>query len=50
MRCWLCRRTLDDDWRFVTLPDGRTGRICWRCWEKGDVDIPVSYEEDEDDD
>jgi hypothetical protein len=48
-RCAICRRSIVDvdDWRFVTLPDGGTGCICERCIEHGDIDTPLTYEEDD---
>ncbi len=49
-RCAICRRSIADvdDWRFVTLPEGREGVVCWRCIEQGDIETPMSMEEDDD--
>jgi hypothetical protein len=49
-RCVICRRSIAeaDDWRFVTTETGEAV-VCWRCIEKGDIETPVSYEEEDGD-
>lgn len=48
-RCWICKRRESDV--NVSLADGRIVGVCPTCWERGqdDVRIPLDMEEDDDD-
>ena len=48
-RCFLCERDIreDPDAVRVSLSTG-PGWVCWRCVEKGDVEPPLDYTEEED--
>ena len=46
--CWICKRREAD--RNVVLSDRRIVSVCDTCWQRGedDVRIPLDYEDDDD--